>query len=296
MIIRVKHNKDNPYFMLNRFCVEDDRLSNKAVGILVYLLSKPDHWQVREEDIAKRHTDGATSIRSGLKELKEFGYIVVEAIRSESGKILKWETNVYEQPQESKNDVEFPEDDQSVENPDCGLPTPWKTTPIVIKDSLVSKESKELKKNTMSPNGDDMISEDGKFNSPTEGSNNTPRNKTSYQTLAAQKLSDALLVKGKSFRKPNIANWAKTLFEFMEKTENYRKEIEPVLDWYIEHMDDEFMYHAYSAEKFCEKFGLIKKMMDDSLKKTNGHASGGNDDFIARVLALREESKKQNGK
>ena len=68
-IIRVKHNKENPYFMLNRAAVNDDRLSFKAVGILTYLLSKPDNWVVREDDLAARHTEGTHAVRSGLKEL-----------------------------------------------------------------------------------------------------------------------------------------------------------------------------------------------------------------------------------
>lgn len=129
MIIRVCHDRDNPYFLLNRAASEDDRISFKAVGIHTYLMSKPDDWTVQETDLAQRHTDGAASVRSGLKELKEAGYVEVVSIRDEGGRITGWETHVYEVAKI-----------HNVENPHSGLSTSWKTADIVSNDSLVSKE------------------------------------------------------------------------------------------------------------------------------------------------------------
>ena len=49
----------------------------------------------------KVFADGEVSIRSGLKELKDAGYLVKAAIRDRSGKITGWRTDVYETPQTS---------------------------------------------------------------------------------------------------------------------------------------------------------------------------------------------------
>lgn len=97
MNIRTVHNKSNPYFQLNRSAVEDKRLSYKAVGIHTYLMSKPDNWEANETDITARHTDGRSAIRSGIKELIEFGYMVRVQIRKDK-KVVEWRLDTYETP------------------------------------------------------------------------------------------------------------------------------------------------------------------------------------------------------
>ena len=137
MIYRVQHNKENPYFMLNRAGVNDERLSFKAVGILTYLLSKPDNWVILEADIVKRHTDGDSAIRTGLKELRDFGYLEKVPVRDEITKrIARWETHVYETPQQTKS--------HNVENQQSGNSTLLKKDDIVISDSLESIDGTEF--------------------------------------------------------------------------------------------------------------------------------------------------------
>lgn len=139
MIYRTKHNKDNPYFMMNRTAVHDDNLSFKAVGILTYLLSKPDDWTVQEMDLAQRHTDGTSAVRSGLQELRLAGYLKAMPKRDKLGKVIEWETHVYESPHLAPvDDAEQEEKTHNVENPHSGEPTSWKIADIVSKDSLVS--------------------------------------------------------------------------------------------------------------------------------------------------------------
>ncbi|MCU5830256.1 replication protein, partial [Clostridioides difficile] len=45
-IIRVSKDKDNPYVVLNKTCLEDVKLSWQAKGLHSYLISKPDHWKI----------------------------------------------------------------------------------------------------------------------------------------------------------------------------------------------------------------------------------------------------------
>ena len=96
-IIRVQKDKNNPYVMLNKGFLNDERLSFKAKGILAYLLSKPDNWKVRVGDLVKHSPDGRTAVYSGLSELKEYGYLERFAVRVD-GKIHHWESIIYEVP------------------------------------------------------------------------------------------------------------------------------------------------------------------------------------------------------
>ena len=62
---------------VRRDMAQDGRLSMKARGILLYLVSKPDRWRTSAATIAKEcDKDGRDAIAAGLKELEEHGYLV----------------------------------------------------------------------------------------------------------------------------------------------------------------------------------------------------------------------------
>jgi len=98
MIIRVKKDKDNPYVMINKDVINDDSLSWKAKGILIYLLSKHDDWQVYQIDIANHSKDGIDSIRSGIQELISQGYIIRTQERQKKGQFSQYVYQVREKP------------------------------------------------------------------------------------------------------------------------------------------------------------------------------------------------------
>lgn len=97
-IFRVQKNKDNPYVMLNKEFLNNQDLSLKAKGLLAYLLSLPDDWQIYESEIVKHHSDGKDSLRSAIKELIDSGYILRERIRNEKGQLQGSNYLVYEVP------------------------------------------------------------------------------------------------------------------------------------------------------------------------------------------------------
>jgi hypothetical protein len=43
-IFRVSKNKENPYVMIDKRSIGNDKISWKAKGILAYCLSMPDDW------------------------------------------------------------------------------------------------------------------------------------------------------------------------------------------------------------------------------------------------------------
>jgi hypothetical protein len=94
---RTEKNKDNPFVMVDKFFIKDDRLSWKAKGLMVYFLSLPDDWEVYESEVTKHAGDGLRSTRSGIKELIEAGYIIRQRVR-DGGQFKGYEYTVYEHP------------------------------------------------------------------------------------------------------------------------------------------------------------------------------------------------------
>ena len=79
--------------------IDDARLSFKALGLLAYILSKPDHWNVSREHLATTHADGQASVRSALRELRTAGYIVVETVHAAPGQLAGRRMVVHDTPQ-----------------------------------------------------------------------------------------------------------------------------------------------------------------------------------------------------
>jgi DnaD/phage-associated family protein len=119
-IFRVEKNRN--YTVISKTAIHDKRLSWKAKGIIAYMLSLPDDWKFYIEELVTHSTDGEASFRSGLKELKDCGYVRRFPIR-EGSRIKSWETVIYEIPQddnlhqEENQDVDSLDGDfQQVEN------------------------------------------------------------------------------------------------------------------------------------------------------------------------------------
>ena len=97
-IFRVEKNAENPFVMIDKNVFEDTSLSFKAKGILGYLLSRPNDWTLIIADIQKRSTDGKDSVKNGIDELIERGYIVKTEQPRQAGKFATCDYVVYEKP------------------------------------------------------------------------------------------------------------------------------------------------------------------------------------------------------
>ncbi|MBE7123656.1 DnaD domain-containing protein [Bacillus cereus] len=131
-IFRVK--KDNNYSVINNTGLKDKRLSWKAKGILAYILTLPDDWVFYREELSQHAKDGINSLRAGMKELKEYGYIKRFPIKDAKNKIVRWETIIYEIPLD-----DFP----PVENPPVGKPDAGK--PLVENRKLLNTDIQRTK-------------------------------------------------------------------------------------------------------------------------------------------------------
>lgn len=66
------------------------------------MLSLPDNWDFKENSIKALATDGISSVRSGLKELIEKGYLIREPIR-EGNLIIDWQYTLIDNPRNLEN-------------------------------------------------------------------------------------------------------------------------------------------------------------------------------------------------
>ncbi|MDH3382343.1 MAG: helix-turn-helix domain-containing protein [Flavobacteriaceae bacterium] len=91
--------KVNPFVQIDNSVFNDNRLSYKAKGILGYLLSKPDNWTVRLEDLYNHTIEGYSSIRTGINELILTGYMELRTKYSRNGECFDGRRlEVYEEP------------------------------------------------------------------------------------------------------------------------------------------------------------------------------------------------------
>jgi hypothetical protein len=127
--------------------INDTRLGLKPLGLLVYMLSKPNDWKFSQEHLGRVWGEGRDAMRSMMKTLQACGYVRREYVHDDHGHI-RTVTIVSELPEQpadgctegrvSRQSVEPPVVDPSVGQPVC-----------IVKTDL----DKELKVET-SPDGE----------------------------------------------------------------------------------------------------------------------------------------------
>lgn len=95
MIVRVK--KRSRYAIISNVPLNDERLSWEARGLLAWLLSKPDDWEVNLGAIKRYGLAGRDKVTRMFSELSNVGYLVRIKIRRDDGR-FGWDSVVYEEP------------------------------------------------------------------------------------------------------------------------------------------------------------------------------------------------------
>ena len=103
MIVRSARPHQN-FTVIHNELIDDTRLSWKARGLLVYLLSKPDHWRTTTAYLASQGADGIDSVKAGMRELELYGYVKRLRKQNQAG---HWSTQtvVFDRPQPVDNTV-----------------------------------------------------------------------------------------------------------------------------------------------------------------------------------------------
>ena len=94
-IIRVR--KDARYFTASNEPFLDKRLSWETRGLMGYLLTKPDNWEIRMEDLHKQGPAKLHKLRRMLAEAKLYGYMNRIRLTNQDG-TFDWITEVFESP------------------------------------------------------------------------------------------------------------------------------------------------------------------------------------------------------
>lgn len=155
--IRIQHDKNRPYVVLNKECLSNTNLSWAAKGLWSYLLSLPDDWHVSVnhlKTIYKDHGGGRDAIRQYLKELEEEGYCEKIQKKNSDGTFCEVEYVIHELKKSlPQTELPAPESPAPVDHPllsnDC-LPSKKETTtaaqPVAVfsclKDTAISDKEK----------------------------------------------------------------------------------------------------------------------------------------------------------
>ena len=128
-------NKKENFTSIHNKLINDSKISLKAKGIMLYMLSKPENWKYNPKEIAKNSKDGLDSVYSGIKELMESGYI--SRIRHSDGTVDYF---VFEDAEE--NDIiDFSKkENPNRENPNRENPDVYKRKNTNNKRIIVIKE------------------------------------------------------------------------------------------------------------------------------------------------------------
>ena len=100
--------KRTDYTVIDNNIFKNQKLTLKAKGMICTMLSLPDNWEFSENGLVELSNDGITSIRSTLKELMEYGYLIRTRNRDEKGILRDYIYTIFEEPTLEKPKLEKP--------------------------------------------------------------------------------------------------------------------------------------------------------------------------------------------
>lgn len=156
-----KVKREDKYAQISNDLINNRNLSYKALGIITYILSKPNDWCVYISDLVRDEKDGEKSVRSGIKELIENKYMQrYRVYDKDTKKVNHWETLVSEIPFNddeiitSVKEKYLRNDNGEIINQKIKFGNFERLTPIVIEREveLLSQKGKIDKKELLSQN------------------------------------------------------------------------------------------------------------------------------------------------
>ena len=85
----VRGSRPEANFTIIRNELLSDGLSCEALGVICYLLSKPDNWEISKRELGKHFRIGRDKINRIINELLKAGYMETHQPRSRDGKVLE---------------------------------------------------------------------------------------------------------------------------------------------------------------------------------------------------------------
>lgn len=261
-----KIRKEKEFAQISNKLINNRELSYKALGILTYILSKPDDWEVYMSDLMREGVDGEKSVRSGLKELINHKYIQrYRVYNKETGKVNHWETLVSEEPFKddelisSVKEKYLLNENGEIINRKIKLGDFVRFTPIVVEREvfLLSQNSKiEKNNNDFSTLPKPTSRKPINTKRRTTNTNNTNTDKTNTEFSSSSK-GDC------------VSNSNQQLIEmFNESICKLKKTTTVKFMDYIKKYDHNFIKHiiTYCEERGAKSFSYFEKTIEEYIK------------------------------
>lgn len=291
--------KEAKYAQIDNDLINNRELSFKALGIMTYILSKPDDWQIYISDLC-RDKDGEKSVRAGLNELKDKKYMQRYRVYDmDTGKVHHWETLVSETPFEDSEIISsvkekyFKDTEGKIVNKKIKIKSFERNVPIVIEREviLLSQKGKIENKNKnflLSQNvqvenlqvenaGQQILnsSTNTNFSTKTDISSNSKGDK-SPQALRFESIMNKKL--GTS-----------TLPKFEEYVSKYDSDfIDAILDYAEENNAGSFAWFKSAIDKYINNNMLTRKEVEQDIEKFRDNSRK------AKNRALKEKDENKN--
>ena len=118
-------NKTSDYTVISNYHLREKGMSLKAKGLLTLMLSLPENWDYSISGLASICAENETAIKTGLNELKKFGYLRISKIfpsKERGNKKIEYIYEIFEKPlgedkRQKEQEIEKqPLEKQKVEN------------------------------------------------------------------------------------------------------------------------------------------------------------------------------------
>jgi len=312
-IVRVIHNRENPFVQLNKQALWDPRLSLRAIGLWARCLSKPDNWVFNIPELIDKCLEGRDSIYKSINELKETGYVLmIDRRERRNGKYfggtleyLFFEFPLTLEEQEiflkkhkllrfNNNQNSKVEKHQLPENPDPGIKDPEKAHITNIDISSYEDIEKEIDYSSLKV-PKEPIAPDGA--SPPDGSSKKRLKSLIQPSEEAKELAEEMtkeLEKGSDqYRKPKSITPMAIEIEAMLTKDN--RDIKTIFEVFIWALHDHFwkdkFYKPNPAKYLREKFAqLHAKMTAPTPKEKRKFAPSSNSSEALKTLQKMMET------
>lgn len=116
-------NKTSDYTVISNYHLREKGMSLKAKGLLTLMLSLPENWDYSISGLASICAENETAIKTGLNELKKFGYLRISKIfpnKKRGNKKIEYVYEIFEKPLDKRQKEQTTEEQtlesQMVEN------------------------------------------------------------------------------------------------------------------------------------------------------------------------------------
>lgn len=113
-------NKTSDYTVISNYHLREKGMSLKAKGLLTLMLSLPENWDYSISGLASICAENETAIKTGLNELKKFGYLRISKIfpnKKRGNKKIEYVYEIFEKPlKEDKRQKEQTTEEQTLES------------------------------------------------------------------------------------------------------------------------------------------------------------------------------------